>query len=91
MAIKDCPIPDPSQSASIIALAERMKGLEATQMSQAAEMSELRARSERLIRAWYEGSMLSRSEFVADVEGRMEKVERSVRRAEHEKEAENQL
>lgn len=87
-AIKDSPIPDPSESASLIALAEKMKVLEATQMAQAAAIAELRARSEAVIRTWYESSVLSGSQFMAEVEDRVEKVERRVRRAEHDKEAE---
>jgi len=90
-AIKDSPIPDPSESAALIALGERMKGIEATQMAQAAEISELRTRSEAVLRAWYESSVIERSQFMADVEGRVEKVERLIRRAEHEQEANEQV
>lgn len=85
-AIKDTPIPDPSESASLIALSEKMKALEATQLAQTAEVAELRTRSEAVIRNWYEGSVLGNSRFMADVEGRVEKIERRVRRAEREKE-----
>lgn len=81
-AVNDCAVPDPAASAALVAQAERMKGLEATQMAQAAEVAELRARSEAVIRRWYEGSALGVSEFVADVEGRATAVERVVRRAE---------
>jgi hypothetical protein len=78
-------------STSLIAQMERMKGLEATQMAQAAEMADLRKRSEAAVRRWYEGSALASSQLVADVEGRVEKVEVGVRRAEKEREAENAL
>lgn len=90
-AIKDSPIPDPSESASLIARTEKMRALEATQISQAAEIAELRTRSEDVMRQWYESSVLSCSQFMADVEGRVEKVERRVRRAEHDKEAEKEI
>lgn len=83
-AIKDTPIPDPAESASLIALSDKMRALEATQLAQAAEVAELRTRSEAVIRSWYEGSVLGNSRFMANVEGRIEKVEQSVRRAERE-------
>ena len=59
-----------------------MKGIEATQLAQEAEIAELRARSEQVIRAWYESRVLGYGNFIADVEGRVEKVERAVRRTE---------
>ncbi|ORY54712.1 uncharacterized protein BCR38DRAFT_462193 [Pseudomassariella vexata] len=81
-SISDTPIPDAALSAHLAALLPRMKGVEATQMAQAAEIAELRARSEKLVRAWYEGGVMGYSDFVAGVEGRTQKVERAVRRAE---------
>lgn len=89
-AIKDTPIPDPSESASLITLSDAMKALEATQMTQAAEVAELRTRSEAVIRSWYEGSVLGNSRFMANMEGRVEKVERHIRRAERENEEEEE-
>lgn len=68
-----------------------MGAFEATQISQAAEIAELRTRSEDVIRNWYETSVLSGSQFMAEVEGRVEKVERRVRRVEHDKKAEKEL
>lgn len=90
-AIKDTPIPDPSASAALIALSDRMKALEATQLAQAAEVAELRTRSEAVIRSWYESSVMGNAQFMADVEGRIEKVERQVRRAEREREEEDEI
>lgn len=81
-AINDCGVPDPAQSAALICQAERMKGIEATQIAQAAEMAELRTRSEEVIRRWYEGNALGVSEFIAEVESRATGVEKAVRRAE---------
>ncbi|KAM0277781.1 hypothetical protein ACHAQH_005574 [Verticillium albo-atrum] len=86
-SVSDCPIPDPAQSASLAALVPRMRGIEATQLAQEAEMAELRARSEAVISGWYEDGILSASRFVADVESRVEKVERRVRRAVKQQEA----
>lgn len=68
-----------------------MKGIEATQLAQAAEMAELRGESEVALRSWYENGVLSRSNFVADMESRVSQVERQVRRREHEKERENEV
>ncbi|KAM0531680.1 hypothetical protein ACHAPW_007346 [Verticillium nonalfalfae] len=86
-SVSDCPIPDPSQSASLAAMIPRMRGIEATQLAQEVEMAELRMRSEAVISSWYENGVLSASRFVADVEGQVEKVERQVRRAEKQQEA----
>lgn len=86
----DTPVPDPKLSADLVALLPRMKGVEATQLAQEAEIGELRDRSERVIRKWYEERVVGYGGFIADVEGRVESVERKVRRAEalREKEAE---
>ncbi|ROW16452.1 hypothetical protein VPNG_02751 [Cytospora leucostoma] len=78
----DTPVPDPKLSADLVALLPRMKGIEATQLAQEAEIAELRARSERVVRKWYEERVVGYGGFVADVEGRVERVERKVRRAE---------
>ena len=58
-------MPEPALSASLAALLPRMKGIEATQAAQRAEMAELRARSEACIRQWYEHSIVGYSDFVA--------------------------
>lgn len=81
-AIKDSQIPDPAESAALLAQAERMTAIEATQLAQAAEIAELRTRSEAVLRSWYESSILSNSQLLADVEGRVEKIERQVKRVE---------
>ncbi|KAI1171306.1 hypothetical protein F4777DRAFT_65173 [Nemania sp. FL0916] len=81
-AISDTPIPDPAQSAALAALLPRMKGIETTQLAQAAEIAELRARSEVAVRQWYKHDVMGYSNFVADVEDRIERVERGVRRVE---------
>jgi hypothetical protein len=77
----DTPIPDAKQSAELAALGPRMRGVEALQRAQEAEMSELRHRSERALRAWYEGGILRYGQTLADVEGRFERLEWGVRRA----------
>ncbi|RGP64641.1 putative ro-10 required for nuclear distribution [Fusarium sporotrichioides] len=90
-AIKDSPIPDPADSATLVALRDRMKAIEATQTAQAAEIADLRQRSETAVRAWYETGVLDNSKAMADLESRVEIVERQVRRAEREQEAEDEL
>ncbi|KAI0870204.1 hypothetical protein GGS24DRAFT_504988 [Hypoxylon argillaceum] len=81
-AISDTPVPNPAHSAGLVALLPRMKGVEATQLAQAAEIAELRARSETAVRQWYKHDIMGYSDFVAGVEGRLERVERVVRRVE---------
>lgn len=90
-AVKDSPVPDPSESAALIGLSERMKSVDATQIAQAAEIAELRARSEAVVRHWYESSVIEKSQFMADVEGRVELAERHIRRAEREQEEEKEI
>lgn len=84
----DVPVPDPALSAELAALLPRMKGLEAVQLAQEAEVAALRARSEAVVRRWCEAQVVRYGGFVADVEGRVEGVERAVRRAERAREAE---
>ncbi|KAI1324571.1 hypothetical protein F5Y16DRAFT_302244 [Xylariaceae sp. FL0255] len=81
-AMSDAPIPDPAHSASLAALTPRMKAIEATQLVQAAEIADLRTRSEIAVRQWYQHDVMGYSNFVAGVEGRVERVERTIRRLE---------
>lgn len=87
----DTPIPDPKLSAGLVALLPRMKGIETTQLAQEAEIAELRDRSERVVRKWYEERVVGYGGFIADVEGRVERVERKVRRAEALREKEGEV
>ncbi|KAK0612486.1 hypothetical protein B0T17DRAFT_593439 [Bombardia bombarda] len=84
----DTPVPDPKLSVGLAALVPRMKGIEATQLAQEAEIAALRERSERVMRQWYEGSVLRYGGLVADVEGKFEKLEVGVRRVERFRELE---
>ncbi|KAK0757141.1 hypothetical protein N5P37_009857 [Trichoderma harzianum] len=81
-AVKDIPIPESSTSASLISLTQRMKAIEATQIAQAAEISALRSRSEALVRSWYENGAVVNSQVLAHTEGKIQRVEREVRRRE---------
>lgn len=82
----DTPVPDPALSAELAALLPRMKGVEATQLAQEADIAELRARSEALVGRWYAERVVRYGEAVAGVEGRVERVERGVRRAQRARE-----
>jgi hypothetical protein len=82
ISIEDTPVPDPAISASLVALLPRMRAVEATQKAQAADVADLRGRSERAVSTWYEQSVVGYGDFVAGVEQRVERVERGVRRVE---------
>ncbi|KAJ6781916.1 hypothetical protein PWT90_09977 [Aphanocladium album] len=90
-AVQDTPVPDPAESAQLVALTERMRAVEAAQLAQEAEAGELRRRSEAALRAWYEGGVLATSDATARVEARVGRVERTVRRREREKELEKEI
>ncbi|KAL7934155.1 hypothetical protein V8C35DRAFT_301829 [Trichoderma chlorosporum] len=89
-AVKDIPLPESSASASLISLTQRMKAIEATQLAQAAEVSALRSKSEALVRSWYENGAVVNSQVLAHTEGKIQRVEREVRRRERIIEEENQ-
>jgi len=59
-----------------------MKAIETTQLAQAAELAELRQRSEAVMLAWYERGVLANSQSLADLESRAQDVEKTVRRRE---------
>ncbi|PSR87244.1 hypothetical protein BD289DRAFT_367346 [Coniella lustricola] len=87
-ATADTPIPDPALSAELVNLLPKMKGIEATQLAQEAEIAELRARSENVVGTWYEQRVVGYGAFVAEVEGKIERIERDVRRVEAAKQRE---
>ncbi|KAF4509846.1 hypothetical protein G6O67_001786 [Ophiocordyceps sinensis] len=90
-AIKDCPVPDMSESTALVSMTERMKAIQAAQAAQAADMAELRRRSEVIIRSWYERSLLAGSRSMAEIESRVEGVERHVRRRERAMEEDKEI
>ncbi|PHH65780.1 hypothetical protein CDD81_1507 [Ophiocordyceps australis] len=90
-AVKDCPIPDASESIALVAITERLRAIHATQLAQASEAAELRHRSEAVVRSWYENDLLVNSRFMADVESRVGTVERHLRRQERSIEEQKQL
>ncbi|KAL2379809.1 nuclear distribution protein, variant 2 [Blastomyces gilchristii SLH14081] len=85
-SLKDLPIPPASLSASLIELQPRLDRLAAVQEQQAAEIAELRARSALVAKRWVEVGVLGGSEVWAEWEGRIERVERGVRRLERRRE-----
>ncbi|KAM3467286.1 hypothetical protein BB8028_0006g07030 [Beauveria bassiana] len=90
-AVQDAPVPDPAESAVLVALRERMRAVEATQRAQVAEVAELRGRGEAALRAWYEGGLLPASAATASAEARVGRVERRVRQMERAREMEKQI
>ncbi|BCS00499.1 putative nuclear distribution protein RO10 [Aspergillus luchuensis] len=81
-SLNDLPIPDAETSASLIQLQPRLDQLARTQEDQAKQISELRVRSARVLQRWYEVALVSGGECWAEWEGRLEDVEREVKREE---------
>ncbi|CAL5872037.1 uncharacterized protein PFLUO_LOCUS6294 [Penicillium psychrofluorescens] len=81
-SLNDLPIPDAESSASLIALQPQLDNLARTQAEQAASISELRIRTARVLQRWYEVGVVGSGECWAEWEGRLEGVEREVRRLE---------
>lgn len=59
-----------------------MDRLAQTQAEQARDISELRVRTARVLQRWYEVGIVGSGECWAEWEGRLEDVEREVRRRE---------
>ncbi|KAL4737730.1 hypothetical protein BDV11DRAFT_191180 [Aspergillus similis] len=81
-SLTDTPIPDASLSASLIALQPRMNQLAAKQDEQSREIAELRVRTAKVLQRYYEVSLLGGGEVWGEWEGRIERVEREVKRVE---------
>lgn len=81
-SLNDLPIPDATSSASLIALQPQMDRLAQKQAEQAAVVSELRVRTARVLQRWYEVGVVGSGECWAEWEGRVEGVEREIRRRE---------
>lgn len=88
-AVFDTPVPEPELSASLASLGPRMRGIEAVQAAQTAEVAALRSRSEAILRRWYEHGVVGNSELVSRVERRVARLEKGVRRRERETESDN--
>ncbi|KAL6234953.1 hypothetical protein BDW75DRAFT_240650 [Aspergillus navahoensis] len=81
-SLTDTPIPDASLSASLIGLQPRMDRLAAKQDEQSREIAELRVRTAKVLQRYYEISLLGGGEVWGEWEGRIESVERGVKRVE---------
>lgn len=81
-SLNDLPIPDASNSGALIELQPKIDQLAQTQTQQAVAISELRVRSARVLQRWYEVGLVGSGEAWAEWEGRLEDVEREVRRCE---------
>ncbi|KAE8161731.1 hypothetical protein BDV40DRAFT_301097 [Aspergillus tamarii] len=81
-SLNDLPIPDTQTSASLIQLQPRLDQLAQVQEEQAKQISELRVRTARALQRWYEVALVGGGECWAEWEGRLEDVEREVKRGE---------
>ncbi|KAJ6107865.1 hypothetical protein N7523_009188 [Penicillium sp. IBT 18751x] len=81
-SLNDLPVPDAQSSAELIELQTRMDRLAQIQAQQAETISELRVRTARVLQRWYEVGLVGSGECWAEWEGRLEDVEREVRRRE---------
>jgi hypothetical protein len=77
----DSPVPDAAASAQLAALIPRLTGVQAVQVAQEAEIAALQMRSERVLRQYYEATVLKYGEWMTSMEGSLENVEARVRRA----------
>lgn len=81
-SLNDLPVPDAQSSAELIELQPKLDRLAQIQAQQAETISELRMRTARVLQRWYEVGLVGSGECWAEWEGRLEDVEREVRRRE---------
>lgn len=81
-SVKDLPIPPASASVELSALQPRLDKVKEAQYSQIREVTELRARSARLLERWLEVGVVGQGEVWAEWEERAKAAERGVRRIE---------
>lgn len=81
-SLNDLPVPDAQSSAALIELQPKLDRLAQAQAQQAESISELRVRTARALQRWYEVGLVGSGECWAEWEGRLEDVEREVRRRE---------
>lgn len=81
-SLNDLPIPDAESSAALVELQPQLDRVAAVQAQQAQDISELRVRTARVLQRWYEVGLVGSGECWAEWEGRIEDVEREVRRRE---------
>lgn len=81
-SLNDLPVPEAQASAELIELLPRMEQAARAQDEQAKSVAELRMRTARALQRWYEVGLVGSEECWAEWEGRLEDVEREVRRLE---------
>jgi hypothetical protein len=81
-SLNDLPVPDAQSSAALIELQPQIDRVAQMQTEQAAEISELRMRTARVLQRWYDVGLVGSGECWAEWEGRLEDVEREVKRSE---------
>lgn len=81
-SLNDLPIPDASTSAALIQLQPQIDRVAKGQEEQARVISELRVRTAKALQRWYEVGLVGSGECWAEWEGRLEDVEREVKREE---------
>jgi hypothetical protein len=87
-SLQDLPVPPASASAEMIAIQPRLEKAKKVRETQLHELSELRARSARLVEHWLEVGVVGQGEVWAEWEERTRMAERGVRRLEVQQEKE---
>lgn len=81
-SLNDLPIPDAQCSAALIELQPQLDRVARGQEEQARDISELRMRTAKVLQRWYEIGLVGGGECWAEWEGRLEDVEREMKREE---------
>ena len=81
-SLKNQPIPETNKSSTLISLQPRINTIAQRQDEQTKAISELRIRTARVLQRWYEVGVIGGGECWAEWEGRLDDVEREVRRVE---------
>lgn len=81
-SLNDLPIPDAQSSAALIELQPQLDRVARGQEEKVRDISELRIRTARVLQRWYEVGLVGGGECWAEWEGRLEDVEREVKREE---------
>jgi hypothetical protein len=81
VSINDAPIPTAESSAKLIDLEGRLAQLQLAQDNQAHEIAALKQRSAAALQRWYSVDILQAGDYWAELEERVEEVEKHVRRA----------
>jgi hypothetical protein len=91
ISILDVPIPPAEASTQLINLQPRIAKLEAIQAAQSSDIAELRERSAAVIQRWYTQDILKVGDNWANLEGRVEQAEQTIRRVSLARRVDNQI